>query len=108
MILNLNELIETINSNKEDLREIKEMLKGLDLSKLNPSTTGDISVWQEETGLSSATFYTYRCQGRIPSRVYNRVGKKIVFIRSELRSWVQSGKPTPAQEIASNYNTHTK
>lgn len=95
MNLTLADLGPVIKKLQTDISELKQKVSEKPIRK-----SGGMELWQEITGLSKATFYQYKCMGKIPKNVFRKVGSRFVFNRYELQHWNDNGRPTPAQIVA--------
>ena len=89
-------IVPTIQNNSERIKALERMFEGRIEKKM-----GGMDAWKEITGLSPATFYQYRCMGRIPVHIYRKVGKFYRFNLKALIEWNEAGRPTPAQMAVS-------
>ena len=90
----------------EILGELFEKVSNIEMILLQSKTSSgiaddellDVSQAAELLKLSVATVYTKVCKNEIPA---NKQGKRLYFYRSELLTWIRSGRIKTIAEIQS-------
>ena len=42
-------------------------------------------------GVKTETIYVWMCKKQLPQRIYRKLGRKPIFIKSEVESWIMAG-----------------
>lgn len=42
-------------------------------------------------GVKTETIYVWMCKKQLPQRIYRKLGRKPIFIKSEVENWIMAG-----------------
>ncbi|OGI25390.1 MAG: hypothetical protein A2287_09425 [Candidatus Melainabacteria bacterium RIFOXYA12_FULL_32_12] len=74
----------TLESQRQDSYD--EFLTVQEASKLLKTTPKTLYTY-----LSNSGVYNGKARKRLPQKVYRKLGRKVLFMRNELISWIKSG-----------------
>jgi excisionase family DNA binding protein len=82
----------TTNYSREELKEIlREIVNETDKEEEEIMTIDEVNRF---TRIPKPTLYDYTHKGKIPC---SKVGKKLLFIKSEIMAWIKAHRNQPAQ-----------
>lgn len=88
-----------------EINELKDLITQRNLQNQNFEEILDAKSCAKLIGIEIPTLYGYTQRREIP---FNKKGKKLIFLRSEILDWIKSGKKKSSEEIVNEANTYLK